>query len=1031
MADTKDQRYYEVGRLNKWFAVGSIALLATCAGMMLQDYRREWKPYQRAFRSLEVQKTRTLLDEEKAKLSSNEEYKALQEKLTQAQAQQQQTSSEISALQKTAARKLAIRNRADKDYQFVKADYDAAKYSYEEAKAHGHSDLEARAAALTASQAEYDRLRSEAERTDSEYRAEQAKLDAVAADLKALEKEQNNLTRQLTVLDRKLRTVDPEAMTLANKIANKVRDFPLLDASSPYYKIDQVVVKGMTEDLTFARVPKVDRCTTCHQGITKVGYENEEQPYRTHPRLDLFLASNSAHPMEDFGCTSCHAGRGRGTGFASAVHSPSNDEQAKEWKEKHHWHEWHHWESPMFPAKFAQAGCFTCHSDQTIIPGADKLNLGLNLIERAGCYACHTIQKYKGRTRPGPDLRRLAAKSKPEWVYHWINNPKGFRHNTWMPRFFGLSNNADEESKRRTDQEVHAITHYLFKKSEAFDLSPIPVPGDPKRGQELVAALGCLGCHQTSDERAKETTLQSLRREHGPALTGLGTKTSPEWLYHWVKDPQRYHPEARMPNLRLTDQEAADVAAYLVQDKRDEFVQPLPALDAENGKLDEVALAYLKKTQSDAAAREKLKGMDQDAKLMYAGEHLIRRYGCFGCHNIPGFEKDLPIGTELTEEGSKPVNKLDFGFVDIEHTREAWFTAKMADPRVFDQDRVRTADEKLIMPNYEFTEPETEAVVMALLGFVKEDPRNLLKTAQTAERQFLNAGQALVREYNCQGCHLIENDGAAIMPTIKDWLMTYQERPEDEANAVTASFSPPNLIGEGKKVQTAWLFSFLQDPESIRPWLKVRMPSFHVGEEKLNGFIKYFNALDKEVFPFVASEPVQHSGELYEAGQKLFSAEYLDCGNCHIQGDKMPQGTADRWAPNFALAQRRLKPKWMDEWLKNPQPLLPGTKMPTYFDPQYFDQSGPDDILGGDENKQIVALRNYIMTFGEPAAPQPAAAAAAPPTAPPATEPTAAPEPAPAPEPAAPPPAAPSGETPPSPPAEPAAPPAPSAPPSE
>ena len=37
-----------------------------------------------------------------------------------------------------------------------------------------------------------------------------------------------------------------------------------------------------------------------------------------------------------------------------------------------------------------------------------------------------------------------------------------------------------------------------------------------------------------------------------------------EWLYRWLKDPKRYRPKTNMPNLRLTDQEARDIASYLM-----------------------------------------------------------------------------------------------------------------------------------------------------------------------------------------------------------------------------------------------------------------------------------------------------------------------------------------------------------------------------------------------------------------------------------------------------------------------------------
>ncbi len=69
----------------------------------------------------------------------------------------------------------------------------------------------------------------------------------------------------------------------------------------------------------------------------------------------------------------------------------------------------------------------------------------------------------------------------------------------------------------------------------------------------------------------------------------------------------------------------------------------------------------------------------------------------------------------------------------------------------------------------------------------------------------LEKGRRLVRQYNCVGCHIIEGEGGYIRPTIVEDFKK-QGRGEDEA----ISFAPPDLIGEGKKVQPDWLFDFLK-----------------------------------------------------------------------------------------------------------------------------------------------------------------------------------------------------------------------------
>ena len=59
----------------------------------------------------------------------------------------------------------------------------------------------------------------------------------------------------------------------------------------------------------------------------------------------------------------------------------------------------------------------------------------------------------------------------------------------------------------------------------------------------------------------------------------------------------------------------------------------------------------------------------------------------------------------------------------------------------------------------------------------------------------------------------------------------------------------------------------------------------------------------------------------------------LQCGSCHGGAkDAWPRelGTADL-APSLDAANRRLRYEWISLWIKDPQGLIPGTKMPTFF----------------------------------------------------------------------------------------------------
>jgi len=87
------------------------------------------------------------------------------------------------------------------------------------------------------------------------------------------------------------------------------------------------------------------------------------------------------------------------------------------------------------------------------------------------------------------------------------------------------------------------------------------------------------------------------------------------------------------------------------------------------------------------------------------------------------FEKAQSIGTDLSEEGSKLVTRLDFAFIsDIPHTSKLeWFRKKLHDPRIFDKGRVLQPLDKLRMPNFDFTEEEVDRLATALMSFPARD----------------------------------------------------------------------------------------------------------------------------------------------------------------------------------------------------------------------------------------------------------------------------------------------------------------------
>src|SRR5207247_10499681 len=97
--EKRGDRLYEVIYLHKWFAISSILLFLFTVAMVLVDYSREWKRYQREFVRLQIQRTER---DRQQVLSSLDraKFQQLQQQLQQARAQQQQNEAQIDKIQK-------------------------------------------------------------------------------------------------------------------------------------------------------------------------------------------------------------------------------------------------------------------------------------------------------------------------------------------------------------------------------------------------------------------------------------------------------------------------------------------------------------------------------------------------------------------------------------------------------------------------------------------------------------------------------------------------------------------------------------------------------------------------------------------------------------------------------------------------------------------------------------------------------------------------------------------------------------------
>ncbi len=1131
---------------------------------------REWKYYQREFYTQEMK--RLAADAKAAEARANEAgLGKLQGDLKKTREELAGKKAEEAKLQANVDQMRMENDSVTRKFTMEKALRDQYRSSYEEALERNNMNKEVAEVRdwMEKAKAQNDVVTQ----LDLDKQAADAKLQAAEANLTALMGHEEDLQRGIKHFEDNITLLARRLGQLSSPLVQDVVNAPMLEFAASTYKVEQIVADKHHVDVNFATVPRVDRCITCHKGIDRKDPTSDElsfrakhkieaiewsklpEPLRNHPNLDLFVTDTSPHPMSKYGCTTCHWGWDRETTFSRAGHTPDAEEkqpytfdstrklwvkvqkreddedddakpqkaslqkpavvsmtQHDAWQKNYHWEEQEFLLQPMRAAKYVQASCLKCHSDQTNLKGGEQLDHGRRLIEQLGCWSCHKmkqletymthhvaagedfdsickfydvnpddVRKLNGfsqevsltigqevnvpiRTlrKPGPSLYKVASKTNKEWVRKWLADPVAFRPNTYMPRFWGVDNNKG--TPERNAVEMKAIAEFLFAVSDQPKYTAPPVQGDAENGKKLVGQLGCMACHVIDEKLMEIKPPTSLKRymdewqyrrlrSQGPQLAGAGSKTDVNWLYAWVKDPKQYHPKTKMPNLRLSDQEAADVATYLASlrdEKTDkeslpgtksedldketiEYLQiTLPAEEAkqkindlddqiEMYFADDVTMQYYQdpprlareeaqisalqkefaETYDDAidrkakklaaqieqvkarmaAAKQKVAGMQSvEKKNAYLGSRLIARYGCFACHDIHGFETAKPIGTELSEWGSKPIDKLDFGLLEIEKDRIAWLKQKLHAPRSFDAGRIgitRMPQELLKMPKFNLTDEQINQIVTVVSGMTDEKlTPNEARQLSPAEFQ-IERGRWTVKELNCIGCHIVEAQGGAI-----------------RATGIPTGMEPPMLSGtptqlhQGQRTQPDWLFGFLKSPQTgeIRPWLHVRMPTFGLSDGEANVIVKYFAMEGRAQFPYQSAK-IDLSPEHLATGKQLF--EQLKCALCHIVEGKalgkplaeIPEEDLPRLAPNLSLAHQRLQRDWLvNKWLVEPLAQMPGTRMPQF---EYGATIAPN-VLGGDGRKQIEALVDYVLTLGTHEQPAEAASATAASTPPPA-----------------------------------------------
>jgi cytochrome c2 len=590
----------------------------------------------------------------------------------------------------------------------------------------------------------------------------------------------------------------------------------------------------------------------------------------------------------------------------------------------------------MIPSRFTQAACLDCHRNRLTVPGAPVLNRGRELFYEYGCHGCHALKYTDNMPVTGPTLRGINRKLTREWARTFIDSPQKVKPETRMPEFFHLSNSPEKTIEAI---EIEAILEYLYNDSMKLESTVSRMPrGNMQRGKVLFDSIGCLGCHSL------DTGIVPPAVNH----RGIDKKLQRQWVMSWLKNPSAYNPKTLMPGLRLTKSEIADISAFLKgQDLAGHGFTMLAAPKWES-RVDKLLKQRMEPAPS-RVTRRLLQKLLPRQKLHRLGQKTILFYGCYGCHEIRNMDNMNPVGSILDNEGSKNLSDLDFGghMGKIPHERYAYFEQILKDPRLFDVGQKKETKDRLRMPKYLLGEAYQDALTCFLLGEKQNHAAASIRIKETQEDLAYKKGEYLMMEWKCYGCHILYRHNESRRGSIRYYI-------------TDSTMAPPFLYLEGKKVEPNWLFSFLDSVQTVRPWLKVRMPSFDFSRDTLDILVKHFEAEAGTPTIETYFDPARVSRRNINFGKKLFVQ--FKCETCHIKRGRAPrQRPRDQWAPDIALTPKRMRVEWIVKWLKDPQTYVPGTRMPNYFY-DYDEDEKVFEPLIPNPGESILAMRDYLYT---------------------------------------------------------------------
>ncbi len=655
-----------------------------------------------------------------------------------------------------------------------------------------------------------------------------------------------------------------------------------------------------------------------------------------------------------------------------------------------------------------------------VVPGYERfysqdedpsVEAGLLLLGELNCVSCHqpgeSLQSAVS-VKTAPVLSDVGSRIRSGFIKSFLQDPHGAKPGTTMPDVLA---ELDAEAKQKVVEE---LTHFLASTGAVND-SAIS-PGDVNKGRTHFNTFGCLACHnpQEGDRQAIGASV---------AFPELSKKYTLSSLSQFLQNPHQTRPAGRMPSLNLNDNEAKEIASFLLRDLKLPDNLKFKYYEGNWSKLPDFSMLEPKLEGATSGFGVILGNRTDNFGIVFSGTLVIPKTGEYTIH------LGSDDGSRLLIDGKQIV------IVDGIHPHQ-FKNAKA---------NLTAGEHELVIEYFDGSAHNTLEALIEGQGLGKQSLTGLLYTpkpkdpVESNDLVAVDAGKAAVgakhfTSLGCADCHQLKQDDQLLASAKqyqglenligKQGCLTkavgsphYALSPKQQADIRKAiayleeveyqpempekihrtfvtmncytchqrgelggvvdarkdffittqkemgdeARIPPPLGDTGVKLQQSWLKDVLGNGTKVRPYMLTRMPKF--GNEQVAHLPELFEQVD-ELKPVDHAQDVFSEKKLKVSGRRLVGSKGYSCVKCHVFGNQKASGVQ---ALSMTTMTKRLKYDWFHQYVINPVAMRPLTRMPTAWP---NGQVLLPQVLDGTVDQQVYSIWKYLEDGDKASIPQ-------------------------------------------------------------